>query len=246
MGRVPKGDRSAVSDAKSVLAVIPARGDSKRLPRKNIMSLAGKPLVVWTIEAGLRSEYVDKVIVSSEDTEILEISQNAGVETILRPTDLATDEATTYSVIEHAVNKMDQKFEYTLVLQPTSPLRNEKHIDEAFDFLLKKNADAVISVCEAGHNPLWSNMLPKDNSMKNFLKKELLNKRSQDLPVFHQLNGAIYFCKTNKLLEEETFFITDNIFAYKMARMQSIDIDEMYDFLFTEYLLKNHSSDFKF
>ena len=222
---------------KTFLAIIPARGGSKRLPRKNVLGLCGKPLIVHTIEAALKSKYIDKVIVSSDDEEILNISSNFGADIIKRPIDLANDTATTFDTIKHTIDNFE-KYDYIVLLQPTSPLRNEKHIDEAIQLLEKKKADAIVSVCEMEHSPLWSNTLPKDGSMSNFLKDEILNKRSQDLEKFYRLNGAIYICKTEKLIENKSFFLKDNIFAYIMNRENSVDIDEEIDFKIAEVLIK--------
>ncbi|MCT7650597.1 acylneuraminate cytidylyltransferase family protein [Aliarcobacter butzleri] len=223
---------------KTFLVIIPARGGSKRLPRKNVLDLSGKPLIAYTIEAGLKSNYVDKVVVSSDDEEILEISKKFGAETIKRPDDLANDTATTFDAIKHTIDNNIDKYNYIVLLQPTSPLRNEKHIDEAIELLEIKNADAIISVCEMEHSPLWSNTLPQDGSMKGFLRDEVLNKRSQDLEKYYRLNGAIYICKTDKLLENKNFLLKDNIFSYVMDRKNSIDIDEEIDFKITEAILK--------
>jgi len=214
---------------KTFLAIIPARGGSKRLPRKNILDFNGKPLIVHTIEAGLKSNFIDKIIVSSDDEEILSISQKQGVLTIRRPVELASDTATTFDAIAHTIENTS-KYDYIILLQPTSPLRDEKHIDEAIELLETKGADAVVSVCEMEHSPLWSNTLDDTLSMRGFLRDEVLNKRSQDLDKFYRLNGAIYICKTNKLLEKKSFFFKDNIFAYVMSRECSIDIDEKIDF----------------
>ncbi len=215
---------------KSFLAIIPARGGSKRLPRKNMLDLNGKPLIAWSIEAGLDSKYIDKVVVSSDDSEILNISQKFGADTIVRPSELASDTATTYDAIEHAIKSLEKKYDYVVLLQATSPLRTAKHTNEAIVLLGKKDADAVVSVCEMEHSPLWSNTLDDTLSMKGFLRDEVLNKRSQDLETYYRLNGAIYICKTEKLLEEKSFFLKDNIFAYVMDRESSVDIDEEIDF----------------
>jgi CMP-N,N'-diacetyllegionaminic acid synthase len=225
---------------KSFLAIIPARGGSKRLPRKNILNLAGKPLIAWSIEAGLNSEYIDKVIVTSDDDEILEISRKFGADIIKRPDELASDTATTFDAIKHTVENL-KKYDYIVLLQPTSPLRKEEHIDQAIELLKEKNADAIVSVCEMDHSPLWSNILPEDLSMKNFLREEVLNKRSQDLEKYYRINGAIYICKTEKLLENKGFFLKENIFAYIMDRNSSIDIDEEIDFKIVKALLGEDS-----
>lgn len=224
---------------KTFLAVILARGGSKRLPRKNVRNLAGKPLLAWSIEAGKQSKYVDKVIVSSDDDEILEISKNFGADTIKRPDELANDTATSFDAIKHTMENVG-KYDYVMLLQPTSPLRNSNHIDEAIELLFKKNADSIVSVCEVDHSPLWSNTLPNDKSMVGFLRSEVLDKRSQDLETFYRLNGAIYICKTDKLLENKGFFLKDNFYAYIMDRKHSIDIDEAIDFQIAEVLIKDN------
>jgi len=221
---------------KTFLAIIPARGGSKRLPRKNILDLNGKPLIAWTIEAGFKSKYIDKVVVTSDDEEILDISKDYGAEIIRRPDELASDTATTFDAIKHAIDNLE-KYDYIVLLQPTSPLRNEKHIDEAIELLESRNADAIVSVCEMDHSPLWSNTLPEDGSMNSFLRDDVLNKRSQDLEKNYRLNGAIYICETNKLLENKGFFLKNNIFAYKMDGKSSIDIDEEIDFKIAEVLI---------
>ena len=127
-------------------------------------------------------------------------------------------------------------------MQPTSPLRNYRHIDESIKFLKQKNADAIISVCKTDHNPLWSNRLDSNLSMSNFIENEQLNKRSQDLDKFFRLNGAIYICKTKNFLKENTFFIKKNIFAFIMDKKSSIDIDDEFDFeIATAYMSKRVS-----
>ena len=222
---------------KTFLAIIPARGGSKRLPRKNILDLCGKPLISWSIEAALKSKYISKVVVSSDDEEILNISSNFGADIIKRPYELANDTATTFDAIKHTIDNLE-KYDYIILLQPTSPLRNENQIDEAIELLEEKQADAIVSVCEMEHSPLWSNTLPNDGNMRDFLREEILNKRSQDLEKYYRLNGAVYICKTDKLLENKSFFLKDNIFAYIMDRKSSIDIDEEIDFLFAQRVIE--------
>ena len=223
---------------KTFLAIIPARGGSKRLPRKNVLDLNGKPLIAYSIEAGLDSSYIDKVVVTSDDNEVLTISKKYGAVTINRPYELASDTATTFGAIKHTVDNCE-KYDYIVLLQPTSPLRNEKHIDEAVELLESKKSNAVVSVCKMDHNPMWSNVLDHSLSMKGFLGDEILNKRGQDLDKYYRLNGAIYICETDKLLKEESFFLKDNIFAYKMNRESSIDIDEEIDFKMAKVFLKD-------
>jgi len=223
---------------KTFLAIIPARGGSKRLPRKNILSLCGKPLIAYSIEAGLKSRYIDKVVVSSDDDEILKIAQKFGAKTIKRSPLLANDTSTTFDAVKHTIDNLE-KYNYIVLLQATSPLRTHKHINEAIELLEEKNANAVVSVCQMEHSPLWSNTLPEDGNMKDFLKDENLNKRAQDLGQYYRLNGAIYICKTKKFLENKGFFLKENIFAYIMDRKSSVDIDEEIDFRLAEVLINS-------
>mgnify|MGYP001345207931 CR=1 FL=1 len=224
---------------KKILAIVPARGGSKRLPRKNLLPLAGKPMILWSLEAGIKSKYIDKIVVTSDDSDTIKISRKLDIHTIVRPKKLATDEATTYSAIKHVLENIDDIFDLIILLQPTSPLRNETHIDKALEFLDQKKADAVISVCEMLHNPLRANTLPEDKSMAGFLKKDRKGKRSQNLPKFFTVNGGIYICRKENYLAEKTFLINKNIFAFLMDRVSSVDIDEKEDFMIAETFMSN-------
>ena len=219
-----------MKNSKTFLAIIPARGGSKRLPRKNILDLDGKPLITYTIEAALKSKYIDNVIVTSDDGEILKIAEKNKVNTILRPDSLSSDTASTFDAVEHTIMNSCIEYDYIVLLQPTSPLRTAIHIDEAIELLEKKGADSVVSVCEMEHSPLWSNKLDNTLSLEGFLKDEVINKRSQDLETYFRLNGALYICKRERLLNEKSFFFKNNIFAYKMSVETSIDIDNKIDF----------------
>ncbi len=213
---------------KSFLAIIPARGGSKRLPRKNLLDLCGKPLIAWSIEAGIKSKYLDTIVLSSDDSEILKIGEDYKIQTIKRPQKLASDIASSVDVAKHVIKNLES-YEYIVLLQPTSPLRDSSHIDEAIELLENKNADAIISVCEMDHSPLWSNTLNENLSMQDFLNKDVLQKRSQDLDKYYRLNGAIYICKTKRFIEESSFFLKKNIYAYVMDVQNSVDIDKRID-----------------
>ena len=224
---------------KKILALIPARGGSKRLPRKNILPMGGKPLIVWTIEASLSSSYIDRTIVSTDNKEIKDISLSSGAEVVDRPLELSGDEVPTIPVVKHTLSTIQENYDYLILLQPTTPLRTKQHIDEAFHTLIRTNADAVISVCESEHSPLWANILPSDGNLKNFRRADIKSVRSQDLPKYHRTNGAIYICEVSRLLEECTFYIKDNIFSYIMDKIYSVDIDDQFDFLIAEALMRN-------
>jgi CMP-N,N'-diacetyllegionaminic acid synthase len=221
-----------------LLAIIPARGGSKRLPRKNILDLAGKPLIAWTIESALDSKYIDRVMVSTDYQEIANVSQKYGAEVpFIRPHQLALDSSTSIDVVMHLLDQLkelDAQYEYVILLQPTSPLRTVQNIDESIELIEEKNIDAVISVCKTEHSPLWSNKIPADGSLVNFLDENILNKRSQDLEQYYRLNGAIYLCNTKRLLKEKAFFLSSNCIAYEMDQKNSIDIDTEIDFSLAE------------
>jgi len=228
---------------KSFLAFIPARGGSKRLPNKNLLNLAGKPLVAWTIEAAKKSQYVHDIILSSDDDRILEIGRDYGITALKRPDYLATDEAKTVDVVMYHLNQIFFQPDFIILLQPTSPLRTSLHIDKAIEFLQSKKADAIISVCEVDYPVEWCNILPEDGNLANFIQKEFLNLRSQDLPKRYKINGALYIIKTEKFLKEKTFFLQENIHAYIMDKFSSIDIDDEFDFRFSEFLITNAHKD---
>jgi CMP-N-acetylneuraminic acid synthetase len=219
------------------LAIIPAREGSKRLKNKNILPLCNKPLIAYTIEAALASKYIDKVVVTSDSDAVLDIATSFNVDTIRRPDHLATDTSASIDAILHTLDNYDS-FDNVILLQVTSPLRTSQHIDKAIAVFIQKEANGVISVCKTEHSPLWSNTLENNNKMDNFLSKALLNTRSQDLPQYYRLNGAIYIAKKDKIIEQKTFFIDSNIFAYIMPQEVSIDIDTQLDFLLCETILQ--------
>ena len=221
---------------KKILAVITARAGSKRLPNKNILNLAGKPLIAWTIDEAKKSKYIDELIVSTDSKKIAEISKYYGAEVpFMRPLELAIDTADSISVLKHSIEFFKNKFDYILLLQPTSPLRTVEDIDKAI-ITLNNKTKAVVSVCETEHSPLWSNTLPEDLSMKNFIRSEVKNKRSQDLPKYYRLNGAIYIAET-KYFYKNNGFLGDKTKAYIMPQQNSVDIDTELDFRFCEILL---------
>ena len=224
---------------KRVLAIIPARVGSKRIPGKNIFPVAGKPLIAWTIEAAKKSKYIDRIIVSTDDQKIKRISEEFGAEVpFIRPNHLATDEAGSVDVIKHAISAIGEKFTYIVLLQPTSPLRTTEDIDNAIEKLDGKTK-AVVSVCETSHSPLWCNNLPEDLSMADFLKPEITGKRSQDLPKYYRLNGALYVSETDYFYQNNNFF-GKKTKAFIMPPVRSVDVDEEIDLAFAEFLLSRN------
>ncbi|GAF80481.1 unnamed protein product [marine sediment metagenome] len=233
-------------NGKSVLAIIPARGGSKELPGKNIKELCGKPLIAWSIEVAEICSAIDRVVVSTDDDKLVDVVKKYGAEAPFeRPAELANDTASTINVIFHTIDWLrehqDFRPEYILLLQPTSPLRTIEDIECAIQTLKDKEARAVVSVCETDHHPCWSNILPEDGNMKDFIRPKILNKRRQGLPKYYRLNGAIYLAAT-KYLRERNGFFGPNTFAYEMPKERSVDIDSDLDFKLVSLLLQEKNA----
>lgn len=224
-----------------ITALIPARGGSKRLPGKNIKLLCGKPLIAWTIETAKASKYIDSVIVSTDDIEIKKISEKFGAEVpFIRPDYLSHDTASSFDVVKHAIEFLHiNKVNHLIVLlQPTSPLRTVEELDEALELFFKKSAHGVVSISETEHSPLWSNTLPTDSSMANFIRAEVQGKRSQDLEKYYRLNGSIYIYKTQELIRNSHFFYNNAVYGFETSLGNSVDIDTELDFLIAETIMK--------
>jgi len=217
-----------------ILALIPARGGSKRLARKNIMPLNGKPLITWTIEAARACSLIDDVVVSTEDDEILAISEKYGASVpFRRPNELAGDATKTEDVILHAMDyfeKAGQHYDVLVLLQPTSPLRTTTHIIKAIERFSERNADAVVSVMKLDHSLNRVNTLPEDLNMKNFIRRE------DESQQYYCLNGAIYIARWDYFKMHKSWY-SDKTYAYVMERKDSPDIDFFEDYIFAESLM---------
>ncbi|CAM0744142.1 acylneuraminate cytidylyltransferase family protein [Acinetobacter baumannii] len=227
-----------------VTALIPARGGSKRLPRKNVKLLVNKPLIAWSIEVAKASKYIDHVVVSTDDEEIKQVSEQYGAEVpFLRPEYLSNDHASSFDVIKHAIDflHLGQKNELIVLLQPTSPLRLVSELDTALEFFIAKNAKGIVSISETEHSPMWSNTLPENGCMSDFIRPEVQGKRSQDLPKFFRLNGSIYIYETLCLLEQSKIFFNENVYGFETSLKTAIDIDTDLDFLIAETIMKNRA-----
>jgi len=224
-------------NGKKILAIIPARGASKRLPRKNILPLADKPLIAYSIDATKGSKHIDRVVVSSDDDEILSVAKEYGAEIFKRDSSLAQDTTKSIDVVIDVVEQLIG-YDFVILLQPTSPLRDLDDIDGAIEQYFTKDATSLIAVCENEHSPLWSNTLDESLSMDNFLDDKYNNSRGQDLPTYYRINGAFYMSSVESVRKKKTFFIKENIYAYKMSQEHSIDIDTKLDFLIAQTILK--------
>ncbi len=224
------------------LGLIPARGGSKEVPRKNIRPLAGKPLIVYTIEAALQSQHRLRVVVSTDDQAIAETARAAGADApFLRPPELARDETPMLPVLQHAIKYLKQEEGYypnmVILLQPTSPLRTTEHIDQAIELFLETRANSVVSLCKVEHSPYWMKIIDVEGRVSSFVKSNKEYIRRQDLPKVYRLNGAIFVTEPDIIMNEGRV-LGDDTRAYIMEPEDSIDVDTELDFELAELIIK--------
>jgi CMP-N-acetylneuraminic acid synthetase len=224
------------------LGIIPARGGSRGIPRKNIKSLCGRPLIYYTINAAKKSKYLNDFVVTTDDETITEIAEKYGAKTIKRPPALAKDDTPMASVVSHAINFYENdgpKVDIIILLQPTSPLRSSEDIDRALKLLGDSGADAVISVYRVSDSHP-ARMYTLDSGRLIPCEPKLQFRRRQDLPPVYLRNGALYIIKSSVFMKKNSFFVK-NTYAYIMPRERSINIDEEIDVLLAELLIKNNA-----
>lgn len=226
------------------IAIIPARSGSKGLKDKNIKPLNGKPLIAYSIEAARDTRLFDEIFVSTDSEEYAQIAHEWGANVpFLRSEDLSSDTASSWSVVKDALlhyQNNGQVFDTVALLQPTSPLRTSHDIVKGYKLLNSKNSNAIISVCEMDHSPLWSNKLPDDLSLKGFINKDLVNQPRQLLPTYYRINGALYIVKVDYLMIQNDIY-EDACYAYVMNAENSVDIDCELDFIIAESIIKYKS-----
>ena len=211
------------------IAIIPARSGSKGLKDKNIIDVCGKPLLAYSIEAAILSECFDRVIVSTDSKEYGHISEQYGAEVMYRSEELSNDQASTYSVLEDIIHRIDRNYDYFVLLQPTSPMRNAHHIVEAIE-QFETNYDIydfLVSVKEAEHASILVNPIEEDLSMKYF-DVDYSNYRRQNYKEYSP-NGAIYMAKPDAYLKQKHFYGANSM-AYVMSDVDSMDIDSKLDY----------------
>lgn len=210
-----------------VLAVIAARGGSKGVPRKNVRLVGGKPLIAWTIGAARKSRYIDRLVVSSDDPEIIETAKAWGCEApFVRPAELARDETPGVDPVLHALEELPG-YGLVVLLQPTSPLRSVEDIDGCIDHCIAAGAKACVSVCEAEQSPYWMYSLGEGSRMSPLIEGASFARR-QDLPAAYVLNGAVYVAGC-EWLQRSRSFVTAETVAYVMPQERSLDIDTELD-----------------
>jgi CMP-N,N'-diacetyllegionaminic acid synthase len=236
-------------NGRSVIAIVPARGGSKGLPGKNIKNLCGKPLIAWTIEAGLACKYIDEVMVTTDSEEIAEIAQMAGASVpFLRPSELATDTATTFGAVKHVIDyyevNLNKNFDYVVLLEPTSPLRAKDDLDGMIEKInvLEDQYDAIVSLGEVHEHPSIMKKIV-GNDIEPYCKELIAATRRQDNEAAYFPYGVAYIVKTKKLIEEETFYPRRTTY-WVIKRYQCFEIDDIYDYLTIENIMK-HKLDVK-
>lgn len=226
-------------DDKRILALIPARGGSKGIKGKNIIDLCGKPLISYTISEALESDYIDRVIVSTDNDSIAKVAREYGAEVpFVRPDKLASDTAKTIDVVLHAMDFFcanDEQFEILVLLQPTQPLRTVKDIDESISFFFDNGQRGLVSVSGVDDHPLLIRTINESNELSTMLK-DCSTCRRQDMPEYYRVNGCIYINRIDEI--DRSLSFNDNPIGFIMDKSHSVDIDEEKDLVMAEYFLK--------
>lgn len=225
-----------------MIAIIPARGGSKGLPRKNVKEMCGKPLIAYTIEAALAAKSIDRVVISTGDDEIAAVAMQYGAEVpFMRPAELASDTAMAVDNYIYTIDRLEKewniKIDSFVVLQPTSPLRISEDIDGAVQLFNARKADSVVSYVKEAHPVFWHKKIGKDNKLEDLFESTLANR--QDFPITYYPNGAVYVFSTAMIRQRK--YYTDMSYAYIMPRERSVDIDFLEDFKYAEFLMQSRN-----
>ena len=223
-------------DGYKVLGLIPARGGSKGIPRKNIKLLGGKPLIAWTIEEAKKSKYIDRLVVSTDDEEIASVARKFGADVpFMRPDELATDSARGIDVVLHALGQLPE-FDVVVLLQPTSPFRIVDDIDGAIE-RWREGQQPVVGVTKVSKSPYWMYLLDEQGKLQALLPQPAGAENRQELPPTFALNGGVYVASRQQL-EEQQSFLTPMTRGYEMPQERSIDLDTKEDWEYAEWKLE--------
>jgi len=224
-------------DQRTVLGVIPARGGSKRIPRKNLHPVLGKPLIAWTIEETKQSKYLDRVILSSEDPEIIAVANAWGCEVpFVRPIELSQDETAGVAPVLHAINELPD-YDIVVLLQPTSPLRTVGDIDRCLEHFISNQADVCVSITKVQQTPYWMYMLDTRGVIQPFTPSIPSGIQQQGPSPIYVLNGAIYVADCNYLRAKRTF-VDATTLGFVMPPERSVDIDTEIDLRLATVILE--------
>jgi CMP-N-acetylneuraminic acid synthetase len=234
-----------MNNKQNFIGLIPARKGSKGLLNKNMLKLLDEPLIQHTINAAINSLLLKEVNVSSDDLAVLNLADSLKVKTLLRPEELASDNSSAESVVDHFVNSLPKNINYEnnfiVYLQPTSPLRSSHHIDEAINSLLKNKEKSLVSVTHMRKSPFKSFILSESGRLKSLFDEKLSNARRQDLQDVYMPNGAIYIFSIQEFIDRKGFPSNGGI-PFIMSEDDSIDIDEKEDLLRAENLLRTKNA----
>lgn len=228
---------------RSCLALIPARGGSKGIPGKNLAPVAGRPLIAWTIATAMATRGLDRVVVTTDSTEIARVARELGAEVpFRRPPELARDATPGIDPVLHAVRWLESEEGYrsdlVMLLQPTSPLRSVADIESALELLDHRGTDAVVGVTAADHHPYWTKEVSEEGYLVDFQKLESVPTRRQDLPPVFAINGAMYLVRRETLLALGTLF-PERTRALVMPPERSLDIDSAWQLQVADLILKD-------
>lgn len=221
-------------NGKKVLAFVPARGGSKGIKGKNIYPIDGLPLICYTLRAGRESKYIDMILVSTDDDNIADAAKKENAAVIRRPEELSSDTSKTIDAVIHAL-KLYPDYQIFVLLQPTSPLRTSKNIDEAIELFEKKNEESLCSVSPVSDSPLLIRTIDENSNLIKLLDTDSTVRR-QDMKPYYRVNGAIYIKLVSQITSSTSF--NDSEIGYIMPKDSSVDIDELSDILYAECLLK--------
>ncbi|HET8707508.1 MAG TPA: acylneuraminate cytidylyltransferase family protein [Pseudomonadales bacterium] len=223
---------------KRILGVIPAKGGSTRLPRKNILPLGGKPMLQWAVESARQSGLIDRLIVSTEDAEVADVAKKLGVDVpFIRPQKLAKDPAGVVQVTLHAIEMLREQgdeYDEVIILLPTSPFRSAQDITDAYRLFQEKHAEFLMSVSEFSHTPYAAMTLENDILAPVF--PELIGRKSQEMPPAYRPNGALHILNI-KAFEREKSYFAQPLVGYVMPLERSVDIDTKLDLIMAEAML---------
>jgi len=226
-----------------IIAIVPARGGSKSVPRKNIRCIAGKPLLAYTVEAALSVSAISDLVVSTDDEEIATVARSLGAQVpFIRPPELATDDAQSAPVLRHCLFEMEARnsvhYDAIMLLQPTTPLRQACHIQTAIDMLKANECDSVVSVVSVvGNHPFRMKRLVGDRLI-NFIDQGFEDMRPrQNLPPVFIRNGAVYLSRRHVVADHEQV-VGPVCLGFEMDEMESVNIDNQIDFRIAQFLLE--------
>lgn len=229
-------------NGKKVLAVIPARGGSKGIPRKNIKSIAGKPLIAWTIETAKKSKYIDRLICSSDDLEIIGVAKEHNCEVpFIRPAELAVDTTSSIDVILHALDSLEENYDICIMLEPTSPLRETEDIDQALEKLISTpEAESIVGIAQVeSQHPVFIVKLDENNFINSYLNNNFKFYRRQEIDELFYFEGSMYISFTESLRKRKSFY-HEKCLGHLMPKYKAFEIDDETDLLIIETLLNHY------